>query len=71
MTLKDVIDSGTGKASRLDGLPYKVYKSIPDLLGQLLAEVYINWKQNGFNPRSVRWGVVTLVRRDPNKGDAK
>lgn len=43
---------GMCKAPGFDGLPYELYKSIPNLFGHLLAGVFTNWQQNGLIPRS-------------------
>lgn len=60
--IKAMADCGTGKVPGLDGLPYELYKSMPNFFEPLQAEVYTNWQQNGFIPRSARRGEVTLVR---------
>ncbi len=57
------------KSPGLDGLPYELYTNMPDLFGDLLADVYCNWQQNGRIPSSVSRGVVTLQRKDADKGD--
>ena len=57
------------KSPGLDGLPYELYVQMPDLFGDLLADVYCNWQQNGRIPSPVSRGVVVLLRKDPNKGD--
>lgn len=36
-------DCSVCETSGLDGLPYKLYRSMPDLFEQLLARVYANW----------------------------
>lgn len=64
-----ITESGMGKAPGLDDLPYDLYKIMPDLFRHLLAEVYMKWQQNEFILRSLYWGVVTLVRKDPTKKD--
>ncbi|GAB1597330.1 hypothetical protein Ahia01_000009400 [Argonauta hians] len=43
---------------------------MPDLFGNLLAEIYSIWQQNGNIPSSVKRGAVVLLRKDPDKGDA-
>lgn len=65
-----LMDCGAGKAPGIDGLPYELYKSIPELFRNILVAVYVNWQQNGFIPKSARRGVVTLIRKDPNKRDS-
>lgn len=34
----------------------------------LLTNVYDNWQQNGKNAQICELEVVTLIRKDPNKG---
>lgn len=55
------------KTSGLDGLPYELHKSMPNLFRHPLANMYANWQQNGLIYRSVRRGVVTLIRKNPVK----
>lgn len=43
-------DSAASKALGIDGLPYELYKSMPDLFEKLLGAVYSNWFQNGLIP---------------------
>lgn len=54
----------------LYGHLYELYKSKPDMFGHLLVNAYRNWQQNGLIPISVHRGLVTLVKKDPNKGDS-
>lgn len=72
ITLEEVIeamaDFGADKALGLDGLLYELYKSMTDLFRHLLEDVYSNWQQNGLISKFVCRGVVTPVRKDPNKG---
>lgn len=42
---------------------------MPNLFGCLLASVFANWQYNGFILRAVCRGVMTRIRKDPNKGD--
>lgn len=62
---------GSSKVPELDGLPYKLYQSIPVLFGDQPADVYMNWQQKVFIPKYVRRGVLKLVRNDANKDYVK
>lgn len=42
-----MVECSLGKALGLDGLPCKLYKSMLDLLGHVLASVFMNGQQNG------------------------
>lgn len=63
-----MVDCSRNKVPGLEGLPYELYNSMLDFFVNLLVSVFVNWQQNRFIPRSVCQGVVTLIRRDPNKG---
>lgn len=65
--LEAMANCSADKVPGLDGLPYELYKIIPYLFGHLLANIFMNWKQNDFIPRSVHQSVVTLVGKDLNK----
>ena len=58
-----------GNSPGLDGLPYELYFHMPDLFATVLAAVYCSWQQTGSIPGRVSRGVVTLLRKDPNKGN--
>ena len=42
---------------------------MPDLFATVLAAVYCSWQQTGSIPGRVSRGVVTLLRKDPDKGN--
>ena len=58
-----------GKSPGLDGLPYELYFNMSDVFAPVLAAVYCSWQQTGSIPGRVSRGVVTLLRKDPDKGD--
>lgn len=63
-----VSDCGGDKLPVLDGLLYKLYCRMPDLIGYLLVCVYTRRQQIKFIPKSARLRVVVLLRMDTNKG---
>lgn len=54
------------RSSRVVGLSYKYYKSISDLLGHILANVYDNLQQDGSNPWFANPKIVMVIRNDMN-----
>lgn len=42
--IEAIADYGVGKVPDLDGLPYELYRSMPDLFRYLLASVHTNWQ---------------------------
>lgn len=50
----------------LNGLSYKLYISMPDLFGGLMADICCKWQQNGGIPTFACRGTVTLLRKDRN-----
>lgn len=50
------------KLPGLAGLPYALYVYMPDLFGDLLANVYCNWQQNG------RIGSDAMAEKRPKWG---
>lgn len=57
--IEAMADCKSGKGQGLDGLPYELY--MPYLFEQVLAEVFMDWQQNGVISRSMHQGVATLV----------
>lgn len=43
---------------------------MPDVCGHKCADVFMNWQQNEFIPRSLRGGVITLAINDMDKWDS-
>lgn len=57
------------KTPDFDGLRYEFCVFMPDLFGDLLANVYRNWQQNGRLPSAVNWDVMILLKKDTDSGD--
>lgn len=51
-----------------DGLLYELYCQMPDLFGNLLADVNCKRQENGRIPHTAKTGVVVLLRKTQTKG---
>lgn len=56
------------KLPGVDDLLDKLYYYMPNLFGDLLADIYCNRQQN-IIPSSVSQGEVALLKKDPNNGE--